>query len=142
MKTMRVNVVLRYVGVDCNSEKAGDILEDIGAECKLLGDTFNANQCWIDEVTQETEEQSVADNFNGVENYLSVVPAFGRDYKTAKEALMAWKSGKDFRISASSSEFCGSYCSIRDSKTISATGWTGVLIYFNGFRNMVHVRFE
>lgn len=30
--------------------------------------------------------------------YLSAVPAYGRDYKTAREVKTAWADGKDFRI--------------------------------------------
>lgn len=30
--------------------------------------------------------------------YLTVVPAYGRDYKSAKAAQADWKAGKDFQI--------------------------------------------
>jgi hypothetical protein len=30
--------------------------------------------------------------------YLTVVPAYGRDYKTAKQVKEAWASGSDFLI--------------------------------------------
>ena len=30
--------------------------------------------------------------------YLTVVPAYGRDYKSAKDAKADWKAGKDFVI--------------------------------------------
>lgn len=30
--------------------------------------------------------------------YLTVVPAYGRDYKSQKEVLAAWKAGHDFYI--------------------------------------------
>ena len=45
---------------------------------------------------------------------LTVVPAYGRDYKTAKDAAADWFAGKDFRISDISSRYNGAYCSIRD----------------------------
>lgn len=45
---------------------------------------------------------------------LTVVPAYGRDYKTAKDAAADWFAGKDFRIADISSRYNGSYCSIRD----------------------------
>ncbi len=31
-------------------------------------------------------------------NYLSAVPAYGRDYKSAKAVLADWTAGKDFLI--------------------------------------------
>lgn len=30
--------------------------------------------------------------------YLTVVPAYGRDYKSKKDAVADWEAGKDFRI--------------------------------------------
>ena len=41
--------------------------------------------------------------------YQTVVPAYGRDYKSAKAALEDWHGGKDFRA-----EPQGQYCSRRD----------------------------
>lgn len=41
--------------------------------------------------------------------YQTVVPAYGRDYKSAKAALADWHEGKDFRA-----EPQGQYCSRRD----------------------------
>ncbi len=29
---------------------------------------------------------------------IRVMPAYSRDYKTKKEALLAWHSGKDFKV--------------------------------------------
>jgi hypothetical protein len=40
---------------------------------------------------------------------MTLLPAYGRDYKNAKEARNAWKDGKDFIIAQT-----GQYCSIRD----------------------------
>jgi hypothetical protein len=45
---------------------------------------------------------------------LIVVPAYGRDYKSAKEAATAWLRGDDFQISDVSSRYNGRYCSCRD----------------------------
>lgn len=50
---------------------------------------------------------------------LVVSPAYGRDYKTAKEALADWEKGKDFKIQGPP-VFCGTYCSIRDSNKFEA----------------------
>lgn len=41
--------------------------------------------------------------------YLSVTPAYGRDYKSKKEVLADWEAGKDFQLQPS-----GQYMSIRD----------------------------
>jgi hypothetical protein len=32
--------------------------------------------------------------------YLTVIPAYGRDYTTAKQVKEAWKNGSDFRITS------------------------------------------
>lgn len=45
-----------------------------------------------------------------------VVPAYGRDYKSAKEAKADWKAGKDFIINDFFSPYDGKPCSIRDTK--------------------------
>ena len=41
--------------------------------------------------------------------YLTVTPAYARDYRTAKEAKEAWESGKDFVVADAFSPWCGSY---------------------------------
>jgi len=45
-----------------------------------------------------------------------VVPAYGRDYKSAKSAKADWKAGKDFIINDFFSPYDGKPCSIRDTK--------------------------
>jgi len=45
-----------------------------------------------------------------------VVPAYGRDYKSAKAAKADWKAGKDFIINDFFSPYDGKPCSIRDTK--------------------------
>jgi len=46
---------------------------------------------------------------------MSVIPAYGRDYKSAKAAKAAWESGKvDFILKDMSSPWDGKYCSGRD----------------------------
>lgn len=40
---------------------------------------------------------------------MTVLPAYGRDYKSKKAVLADWLAGKDFRCAVS-----GSYLSIRD----------------------------
>jgi hypothetical protein len=57
----------------------------------------------------------------------SLVPAYGRDYQSAKEALAAWNEGKDFRIHTPQGS---TYCSIRD-MTDYPVGHTFQLRYFH-----------
>ena len=44
----------------------------------------------------------------------TLTPAYGRDYKSAAEAIEAYKSGKDFVLHDPTSRWNGCYCSIRD----------------------------
>jgi hypothetical protein len=46
--------------------------------------------------------------------WMTLVPAYGRDYKTAEDVLKDWLAGKDFQIQDVSWEFNGRYISIRD----------------------------
>ena len=43
------------------------------------------------------------------EDYRILTPAYGRDYKSRKEAEEAFRGGKDFQLQPE-----GCYCSIRD----------------------------
>jgi hypothetical protein len=63
---------------------------------------------------------------------LTIVPAYGRDYKTAKDAAHDWFAGKDFRIADIGSRYNGAYCSVRD--PIDAR------IRFNGGRQVTFCR--
>lgn len=40
---------------------------------------------------------------------LTLVPAYGRDYKSAKEVVADWEANKDFLINDISSQFDGKY---------------------------------
>lgn len=44
----------------------------------------------------------------------TLTPAYGRDYKSADEAIQAYKDGKDFILNDPTSQWNGLYCSIRD----------------------------
>lgn len=46
--------------------------------------------------------------------YLTLVPAYGRDYKTADAVLQDWLAGKDFKIADVSNPWDGKPTSIRD----------------------------
>lgn len=43
---------------------------------------------------------------------MTISPAYGKDYKSGKEAIEAFQAGKDFRIE--SGPYTGRYCSKRD----------------------------
>jgi hypothetical protein len=45
---------------------------------------------------------------------LTLIPAYGRDYKTAKSAKADWKAGKDFIIANVFHRYDGKPMSIRD----------------------------
>lgn len=45
---------------------------------------------------------------------ITVIPAYGRDYKSKKEVIIDWINGKDFQIADISRVNNGAYCSIRD----------------------------
>ena len=49
-------------------------------------------------------------------NFMSVVPAYGRAYKTKDQLMDDWNNGKDFRI-----ESTGTYFSIRDTDALVHT---------------------
>ena len=59
----------------------------------------------------------------------TVIPAYGRDYKTSEAALSDWKEGKDFLIQSITHPYDGMYCSIRDKIEVS--------IRFNNLRDIV-----
>jgi hypothetical protein len=40
---------------------------------------------------------------------MTVIPAYGRDYKNAADAMAAWNAGKDFMVADMSSPWDGSY---------------------------------
>lgn len=45
---------------------------------------------------------------------MTVVPAYGRDYKSKAEAVADWEAGKDFIVQDISSRWDGKACSCRD----------------------------
>ena len=48
--------------------------------------------------------------------YLTIVPAYGRDYKSGKEVQADWEAGKDFQIQDMSSLDNGRYLNKNDAK--------------------------
>ena len=48
--------------------------------------------------------------------FLTLVPAYGRDYKSGKEVKADWEAGKDFQINDMSSPDDGRYINKADAK--------------------------
>lgn len=46
--------------------------------------------------------------------YMTLVPAYGRDYKSAKEVKADWEAGKDFVIMDVTNPYCGKYVNKQD----------------------------
>lgn len=59
---------------------------------------------------------------------IHATPAYGRDYKSAREVLADWQAGKDFRSDLG-------YLSIRDAEQVPAQIW----VRYNKLRNIVRV---
>lgn len=51
--------------------------------------------------------------------FTTIEPAYGVDYRTAKAAKEAWKSGKDFQINSMLHPYDGKYVNIEDAKGTS-----------------------
>jgi len=49
---------------------------------------------------------------------MTVIPAYGRDYKSQKAVKAAWKAGKDFIVADLFSGDDGRYINIQDAKGI------------------------
>ena len=64
----------------------------------------------------------------------TVIPAYGRDYKSAKDTEKDFRDGKDFVIADISNRWDGKYCSIRD----FAVG-DQIKIRYKGLRNVTIV---
>jgi len=47
-------------------------------------------------------------------NKITLTPAYGKDYKSDREACDAFTSGKDWKIATVTHPYAGRYCSVRD----------------------------
>lgn len=54
---MRVIVVFEFEGVEPNSSKADQIIEEMTEECETMGIAFDANNCWIDDAVADKGEE-------------------------------------------------------------------------------------
>lgn len=48
------------------------------------------------------------------QQYLTLTPAYGRDFKSAREAQQSFMSGQDWQIATVFGGNAGRYCSVRD----------------------------
>lgn len=69
--------------------------------------------------------------------YLTLVPAYGRDYKSAKQVKEAWNEGKDFQISNVFSPDDGRYVSCNDSLSNVTLN-----IRYKGLRNIAVIKLK
>jgi hypothetical protein len=46
--------------------------------------------------------------------FITVVPAYGRDYKSGKDVMEAWNQGKDFQVADMFHPKDGSYINVHD----------------------------
>jgi len=53
---MRVIVVFEFKGVEPNSGKADQIIEEISEACETMGVGFNADGCWIDDAVADERD--------------------------------------------------------------------------------------
>ena len=70
-------------------------------------------------------------------NYGDLLPAYGRDYKTAKEAKEAFLAGKDWIISSIMHPYSGKPVNLPQ---IKEDGVTSVMLRFCGQRKVTNVK--
>lgn len=58
---------------------------------------------------------------------ITIVPAYGRDYKNKSDVIAAWDSNKDFRIQDCGSEYNGAMLNKQDAEKYKVE----CLCYFN-----------
>lgn len=56
-------------------------------------------------------------------NYVTITPAYGRDYKSQKEVLAAWNENRDFIIEDFMHPDCGRYVNKEEAKSSPGTTW-------------------
>ena len=71
--------------------------------------------------------------------YLTLEPAYGRDYTSKANAQADWQAGKDFLIANNFHPYNGKPLSVNDSESIASEGYLGVLIRFNKLRHIVTI---
>ena len=65
---------------------------------------------------------------------MTVLPAYGRDYKSAKAVKADWAAGKDFVITGMHAD-SGRYINLQDAKSCTET----IMVRYKGLREIVKV---
>jgi hypothetical protein len=68
--------------------------------------------------------------------FFTLIPAFGRDYRSKAGVLMDWNQGKDFLICHGPDTM---YCSIRDVPHMMDSGMTGLEFRYGSLRKLMIV---
>jgi hypothetical protein len=87
--------------------------------------------------TNRAKEEST-----GKEPWLTLVPAYGRDYSSPAEVLFAWKAEKDFVIQDVSSPWNGKYVNRQQVGIPGVHAPTVFKIRFMKLRNFVLIRHD
>lgn len=69
--------------------------------------------------------------------YLTLVPVYGRDYKSKREVMEAWDAGKDFMVQDMMSPYDGKPINKADAK---AAGIRNVNIRYKGMRSVAVIK--
>lgn len=69
--------------------------------------------------------------------YIECTPAYGRDYKSAKEVKAAWVEGKDFLIASVDHPDCGRYLNKDD-----APKGTTLLLRYKALTQVTTIKVE
>jgi hypothetical protein len=70
--------------------------------------------------------------------YIVLVPAYGKDYKTAAAVKAAWDAGKDFIIASINNRWHGKYCSKNDFTNTDPLP-EGSYIRYNKLTQLTHI---
>jgi hypothetical protein len=69
--------------------------------------------------------------------YKTLVPAYGRDYKSAKEVKAAWEAGKDFLIADLFDPYDGKPANLQ---SVQEAGWKTVNIRFSKLTKIASIK--
>lgn len=61
---------------------------------------------------------------------LTLLPAYGRHYRNAGQAIAAWEDGRDFQLLG------GSYCSNRDRDFLISHGYVRLVFFDSGHQEL------
>jgi hypothetical protein len=67
----------------------------------------------------------------------TLVPAYGRDYKSAEATKLSWENGADFKLQPQ-----GCYCSIRDIELMKQNGITDLNIRYKSLKAVLVIKLE